>query len=188
MLDTYSFRGVYELLLHLPYQILNHCYRSVSLNCSNPFFTCSLGSICFTGRYRLSVGGPRPPSRLPRGISENFEFRLCRLNHPRVIWEFRHISVLARASLQAQPEPERQAPYNLLRNSFPLQALPVIMRAVFYSLLSILILQFVARAAMAPNAASHGAKSAPTTPTVAGISRRVLPCSFSTITLVTFPS
>jgi len=46
---------------------------------------------------------------------------------------------------------------------------------VFYSILSTTIVHRVARAAMAPRAASHGARMVPTTPMVAGISKRVFP-------------
>jgi hypothetical protein len=57
-----------------------------------------------------------------------------------------------------------------------------------YSLLSTTILQFVANAAIAPNAASQGTRTTPITPTVAGISSRTVPFSFFTIILVTLPS
>jgi hypothetical protein len=49
-------------------------------------------------------------------------------------------------------------------------------------------LQFAANAAITPSAASQGAITAPMTPIVAGISRRVFPFSSFMITLVTFPS
>lgn len=51
-----------------------------------------------------------------------------------------------------------------------------------------MILQFVTRAAITPRAASHGASTAPITPTVAGISRSVFPFSSFTVMRVTFPS
>jgi len=59
---------------------------------------------------------------------------------------------------------------------------------VGYSLLSTTILQFVANAAITPNAASHGARTAPITPTVAGISSMILSFSSFMIILVMFPS
>jgi hypothetical protein len=46
----------------------------------------------------------------------------------------------------------------------------------------------VTNAATTPKAANHGAKTTPTTPTVAGISIKVFPPSSLTITRVTFPS
>ena len=50
------------------------------------------------------------------------------------------------------------------------------------------MVHLVAKAAIVPNAASHGATMAPTTPTVAGISRRGLPFSSFIMILVMFPS
>ncbi len=60
--------------------------------------------------------------------------------------------------------------------------------ALYSSFLSTTILQFVAKAAITPRAASHGAITAPITPTVAGISSRIFPFSSFTIILVMFPS
>jgi hypothetical protein len=57
-----------------------------------------------------------------------------------------------------------------------------------YSRLSTTILQFAAKAAIAPRAASQGARTTPITPMVAGISSSTLPFSFFTIILVIFPS
>lgn len=59
---------------------------------------------------------------------------------------------------------------------------------IFHSFLSTTILQLVARAAIAPKAASQGAKTTPTIPTVAGISSSTFPFSSFTIILVMFPS
>lgn len=56
-----------------------------------------------------------------------------------------------------------------------------------YSFFTTVIVQFVAKAAMVPKAANHGAKIAPITPTVAGIPKRRLPFSSLTMILVTFP-
>lgn len=58
----------------------------------------------------------------------------------------------------------------------------------FYSVRSTASVQFVARAAMVPNAASHGAINVPTMPTVAGISRSCRPLSSFITIRVTFPS
>jgi len=57
-----------------------------------------------------------------------------------------------------------------------------------YSLLSTTILQLVTNAATTPKAVSHGARTVPIKPTVAGISSNGFPFSSFTIILVTFPS
>jgi hypothetical protein len=48
--------------------------------------------------------------------------------------------------------------------------------------------QLATNAAITPRAANQGAKITPTTPTVAGISSKVLPASSLTMIRVTFPS
>ena len=59
---------------------------------------------------------------------------------------------------------------------------------LFYVLLSTTMVQRVARAAIVPNAASHGARRTPMRPIVTGISMRFRPDSSFMIILLTFPS
>ena len=61
-------------------------------------------------------------------------------------------------------------------------------KSCFYSLLTTLMVHFVANAAIAPRPASQGAATVPATPMLAGISSRILPFSSLMMILVTFPS
>lgn len=83
---------------------------------TRPAIRLSIAPNCLQNNHDCHAHWPtslRQQASLHLRLRISFTYHACAtVNRNSVIWEFRHISVLATAPLQAQSEPERQAHHN----------------------------------------------------------------------------